>query len=441
MKAVHAKRKVSRLRLGAAWLVLLCGVWGMVQGEKTPYTGQAPVYMVDIESTINPGSLELLEHAIRTAETGQAALLIVRINTPGGLLSTTRDMVARINEAAIPVVGYVGPAGASAGSAGAFILLSTHVAVMQGGTNVGASAPVAGGGRDIEGTLGKKIMNDSRAFMRGIAGSRGRNVEVAESFVADASSLTAEEAKAQNVIDLVVADFSGLLHAIDGREIDFRGGKRVLEVADAEIRQVEPRLRDRLLTHIAHPQIAHLLISLGTLALYVEIVSPGLAFPGVLGVIAVILGLIAVQTLPVHMGFLILLFLGLALMLSEHFVSGFGMLGVGGAVAFILGSLNLFDPAISQESKGAILTISIAVSAAMVATTVLLARVIAADPNRIGDRVEGKTGEAMVSFDTDGYVLVADRRWAASTLEPLRHGDRITVIKQDKSGRLTVKKA
>lgn len=429
-----------RLRFHAGWLMLLAGIWGAVHGEK-PEGGAAPVYLVEIESMINPGALELLEHAIRTAEANAAALLIVRIDTPGGLLATTRDMVGRIGEARIPVVGYVGPAGASAGSAGAFILLSAHVAAMHTGTNVGAAAPVTGEGRDIEGTLGKKIMNDSRAFMRGIAASRGRNAEVAESFVAEARSLTAEEAQAQQVVDLVVGDFSALLPALDGREIDFHGAKRVLRFDADDVRKVEPRLIDRLLSHIAHPQIAHLLISLGTLAIYVEIVSPGLAFPGVLGVIAVILGLVAAQALPVNMGFLILLFLGSALMLAEYFVAGFGVLGIGGAIAFILGSLNLFDPAVSREYAGAILSISIGICVAIVTTTILLTRIITTDPAKVRARLVGKTGEAMVSFDADGHVLVGERRWPATTLEPLRHGERIMVVGQDKHGHLTVKKA
>lgn len=441
MKVPTTASRYKSVRMGIGWLMLLAGVWSAVHGENPAEVNAGPVYLVDIKSTINPGALGLLDYAIRTAESNQAALLIVRINTPGGLLSTTRDMVGRIGESRVPIAGYVGPSGASAGSAGAFILLSTHVAAMQSGTNVGAASPITGEGRDIEGTLGKKIMNDSRAFMRGIANSRKRNAEVAESFVAEASSLTAEEAKQQNVIDLVVGDFSALLAALAGREIDFNGEKRVLRFArDAEIRLIEPRLIDRILSYIAHPQIAHLLISLGTLAIYIEIISPGLAFPGILGAIAVILGLVAAQMLPVNMGFLILLFLGIALMLAEYFVAGFGVLGISGAIAFILGSLNLFDPSVSRNYEGSILSISIAISAAMVATTLLLTRIIAANPERISGRMQGKTGEAMVSFDADGFVLVADRRWPASTLEPLRHGDKVVVVKQDKSGRLTVRK-
>jgi membrane-bound serine protease (ClpP class) len=430
------------LRAGAWWLLLLIGGWSAVHGQGGGANGAPRVYRVDIDGTINPGALGLLEHAIRTAETHDAAALIVRIDTPGGLLSSTRDMVGAIAQSKVPVIGYVGPSGANAGSAGAFVLLAAHVAVMNAGTNLGASSPVAGDGGDIGGTMGRKIMNDSKAFMRSIAASHGRNAEAAERFVSEAESLTAGEAKAQHVIDLVVEDMDGLLAAVDGREIDFHGEKRRLALADAEIQPVEPRLIDRLLVRIAHPQIAHMLISLGMLGIYIEILSPGLAFPGVFGAIAVILGLVAVQTLPVNMGFLMLLFLGIALIVAEYFVAGFGVLGIGGAVAFIIGSFNLFDMSVpAEEHQGVILSISIAVSAVMLLTSFLITRSIIADPGKNQRRVLGKTGEAMVGFDSQGYVLVDEQRWPAETLEPLRHGDRIVVVKQDETGRLTVKKA
>nr|WP_305907744.1 hypothetical protein [Methylomarinum sp. Ch1-1]MDP4520521.1 hypothetical protein [Methylomarinum sp. Ch1-1] len=258
---------------------------GLVQGKSQAETAStaSPVYLVDIDAMINPGSYALLEHAIDIAEANSAAALIVRINTPGGLLSTTRDMVRAIADSRVPVIGYVGPSGASATSAGAFILLSTHIAVMNTGTNVGAASPVAGDGGDIEGTMGKKVMNDSKAFMRSIAKHHHRNADIAELFVSEAKSLTAQEAMQANVIDQVVPVFSELLQAVDGREIQFQGQKLTLKLAGREVRQIEPRLIDYLLKMIAHPQIAHMLISLGLLAIYVEILSPGLTFPGVLG--------------------------------------------------------------------------------------------------------------------------------------------------------------
>lgn len=423
----------------AVWLlVLFTGVGGVVHGQGPSDEGSASVYVVTIDGVINPGSAGLLEHAVETATAAQASALILRIDTPGGLLSSTRDMVSAINQSEVPIIGYVGPAGASATSAGAFILLSTHIAAMNTGTNVGASSPVSGDGGDIEGTMGKKIMNDSRAFMRAIANRRGRNADVAERFVSEAESLTALEALEQSVIDLVVDEFSDLVAAINGRTISFHGEPRTLTLGD-DIRHVEMRLIDRLLQYVAHPQIAHMLISLGMLAIYIEILSPGLAFPGVFGTIAMVLGLVGIQTLPVNVGFLILLFLGLVLMVSEYFVAGFGVLGIGGALAFALGSINLFDMPMPEDYKNTILSITIAVSGAILLTTFLISRSLAFG-SRGSKNLEGHTGEAMVSFDKSGYVLVDDQRWPADTQESLRHGDRIVVISRNQNGHLLVKK-
>lgn len=440
MNLLHARYSITPLRIlaCACLLPLLFAVANDVAYAKKPTASAPPVYLVDIDAVINPGTSSLLEHAIETAETDSAAALIVRINTPGGLLSSTRDMVRAIAESKVPVIGYVGPAGASATSAGAFILLAAHVAVMNSGTNVGAASPVAGDGGDLEGTMAKKIMSDSKAFMRGIADHRNRNADVAERFVSEAESLSATEALEAEVIDLVVPGFSELLKAVDGREIPFHGQLLTLTFTANEIRPIAPRLIDRLLKLVAHPQIAHMLISLGLLAIFIEMLAPGLTLPGVLGAIALVLGLIGMHTLPVNTGFLVLLLFGIALMIAEYFVAGFGVLGIGGAIAFVLGSLNLFDGPISVDHRDTILSVSIAVSAVMLFATLLITgSVIFGSRNK---RLKGKIGEAMVDFDDSGYVLVDHQRWQADTLEPLRHGDRIEVVKLDKDDRLLVKK-
>lgn len=431
---------IKHLRAGSyLFYILLVGLGGFVQG-KTHNPTAPPVYRVDIDTVINPGTSALLEHAIETAQVNAAAALIVRIDTPGGLLSSTRDMVSAISESTVPIIGYVGPAGASATSAGAFILLSTHLAVMNTGTNVGAASPVASDGGEIEGTMAKKIMSDSRAFMRSIARMHQRNADAAERFVSDAVSLTANEALDVNVINLLVPEFSDILRAADGHVILLNGKPFTLSFSDNEVRPVQPRLTDRLLLLIAHPQIAHMLISLGLLAIFIEILSPGLAYPGVLGVIVLLLGLIGVQTLPVNTGFLLLLFLGIVLMIAEYFIAGFGILGLGGAIAFVLGSLNLFDGPIPGGHSGTILSVSIAVSAAMLLATMLISGSFFFGPRK-NKRLIGQIGEAMVDFDHSGYVLVDRQRWPADTLEPIRHGDRIEVVKIDSSDRLWVKKA
>ncbi len=425
----------------AGWMLLIllatAGNWVRGQGGAAV----PAVHIVHLEAIVNPGSAGLLQYAIGQAEAHGAAALIVRIDTPGGLLSSTRDMVSAIAESRVPVIGYVGPSGASATSAGAFLLLATNIAVMNAGTNVGASSPVGGDGMDIQGTMATKVMNDSRAFMRSIAASRGRNADVAEGFVLNADSLTANEALEQGVIDRVVPDFASLINAVDGMHIQFQGQDLTLELDKAELVQVEPRLIDRLLKVISHPQIAHMLISLGVLAIYIEILSPGLAVPGVVGVIALVLGLVGVQTLPVNVGFLLLLFLGVALMLGEYFVAGFGVLGVGGAIAFTVGSLNLFDAGINLEHRGSLLSVSLGVSAAVLLTTFLISRSLLGSTREKNKPMDGKIGEAMVSFNKAGYVLVEEQRWAAETQEPLRHGDRVVVMSRLGADKLLVRKA
>jgi membrane-bound serine protease (ClpP class) len=426
----------TTIRLASAALLLLCGGFGFVLAQPAA-DAQRLVYSVDIDGAINPGALGKLRHAIEVAEANSAAALIVRIDTPGGLLSTTRDMVSAISDARVPVVGYVGPAGASATSAGAFILLATHVASMNAGTNVGASTPVTGEGADIPGAMGSKVLNDTSAFMRSIAQARGRDVQTAERFVTEAASLSAGEALEARVIDVVVDDLADLLPALDGYSFIFRGEPAQLELAGAEVRAVKTRFVDFLLTHLANPQIAYLLIALGSLAIYIEILSPGLALPGVMGVISVILGLVCLQTLPVNTGFQILLFLGIALMIAEYFVAGFGALGIGGAVAFILGSLYLFDEPLPPDYRAVVLPVSLAIGAVMAVTSMLVGSSLLVGWN--ARRLQGQAGEAIVSFETEGFVQVAGKRWPADTLEPVRLGDRIVVVSAGADGRLTVR--
>lgn len=429
----------GRLLRAVIWLGLLsAGMLGLARGEGG--TSEHPVYQTEITGMINPGALHRLQRAIARAEADHAAALVVRINTPGGLLSSTRDMVNAIAESRVPVIGYVGPSGASATSAGALILLSTHVAVMNAGTNLGASSPIAGDGSDIPGTLGKKIMNDSKAFMRSIANEHGRNADVAERFVSEAHSLTAAEALAQNVVDAVVADRSQLLAVVDGRRIRFHGEPLTLTLAAREIRPLSPSLMDGLLQYIAHPQIAHLLLSLGMLCLFIELITPGLALPGVVGAIAVVLGLIGVQTLPVNTGFLLLLALGVILMAVEYFIAGFGVLGIGGAIAFVIGSLNLFDGPTAAQFRTEILSVSVAVAVAMLLTTFLILRSFKGERG-IAKDLAGKTGEAMVSFDHHGHVLVDAQRYPAVTDAPLHYGEPIIVVGKDETGRLLVRRA
>lgn len=435
------KLKATRLRylLGFLCLLVLTSASALhgEQGQEGQDGIDGQVYFAEIKAMINPGALSVLSHAIETAEKNHAEALVIRLNTPGGLLSTTRSMVNAISESHVPVIVYVGPVGASATSAGSFILLASHLAVMNEGTNVGAASPISGSGGDIEGTLGKKVMNDTRAFMRSIAEERARNISEAEKFVSEAHSLTAQEALNENVIDAVVPDQAELLDRIHGMEIRIHNQTHTFNTKGKKWVEIERRLFDRLLIYIAHPQVAYLLTSLGTLGIYVEILSPGLIFPGVLGAIFLVLGLIALQTLPLNVGFIVLMILGIVLMVAEIFVSGFGALGIGGFIAFVLGSLNLFDDPSSVEYRNMILTISIGVGGAIAALGLFVARVFGSPVKR---RLKHRVGEAMVSFDREGHVLIAGETWRAETVEPLKKGDRVVVMEKISHDRVKVKK-
>jgi len=393
--------------------------------EGTDASG--PVLWTDIKATINPGVTGQISHGIREAERRGAAVLVLRLNTPGGLLSSTRDIVSAISASKVPVVGLVAPSGASATSAGAFILLSTHVAVMVGGTNVGAASPVGGGGEEVGETMAAKVMNDTRAFMRSVAESRGRNVDEAELLVSESVSRTAGEALALGLINLEIAGEDALMAALDGRMVAMPGGDVRLDTAGKVLELVPPRLVDEVLTVLAHPQIAYLLTSLGSLAIYVEIMNPGLMIAGIPGAISLILGLICLQVLPTSTGFLLLMFLGIGLMTAELFVAGFGILGIGGAVAFILGSLNLFSEPALPGLSDMIVTTSIAVGAAMLILGFALGRF----GRNVGSRRAGaKVGTALADFSGRGHVRVGEEIWQAVSREPVKRGETLRIKRQ-----------
>ncbi len=396
------------------------------------------VYRTQVRSTINPGALTQIGHAIGVAERAQGEALVIELDTPGGLVSTTRDIVSAISRSRVPVVVYVTPAGSAATSAGSFILMASHVSVMDEGTNVGAASPISGSGEDIGGTLGKKIMSDTRAFMRSTAEARGRNAALAERFVSEALSLTASEARRLQVVDLVIPGPQALLASLHGMEVELRGKTRKLDTEGSHLVDIAPRAMDLLLSHLAHPQIAYLLTTLGSLGIFVEILSPGLLFPGIFGVISLILGLVCLQTLPVEVGFLLLLLLGLGLMFAEVFVEGFGVLGIGGLVAFVLGSLNLFDEPSTVEYRWTVLTLSLGIGAAFLLLTLLVARGVLFPSGR--RRLAGRAGEAMVAFQDEGYVLVGEESMRAQTVEPLEKGDAVTVLETLPKGKVRVKK-
>lgn len=302
-----------------------------------------PIVSIEVDGGITPATVEYIRDALAVSAERGAAALVIRLDTPGGLLESTKLIVKDLLGSSTVTVVYIAPGGAGATSAGVFVTMAAHVAVMAPGTNIGAAHPVAGGGQDIEGDMRKKVENFAASLSKTIAQQRGRNAEWAEQAVRESVSITEKEAVEINVVDFVARDMTDLIAQLDGREFTIDGNPVVLRTADAAIVRQEMTFRQKVLDLIANPNLAYMLMALGMLGLYIEFYNPGLLFPGVAGLICLLLGLWATQVLPVNYTGLALIVVGLALMTAEIFTPSFGILGVGGMIAFVLGSIFLFE--------------------------------------------------------------------------------------------------
>ena len=306
------------------------------------------VHLIVIDGVINPATADFLRESIQTAQRESAAALVLQIDTPGGLLDSTKEMVKDLLGAPLPVLVYVAPSGGGAISAGVFITMAGTVAAMAPGTNIGAAHPVGPQGEDIGGDMREKVENSAVSLSRSIAQERGRNIEWAEKAVRESVSITEQEAVELGVVDLIADSVDDLLRKASGREVRLGQATVTLALGGAEVVRQEMRLKHKILNVIAHPNVAYLLMMAGFLGLYVEFTNPGLLFPGIAGGICLLLALTAFQVLPINYGGIALILLGIALLVSELFLPSFGVLGIGGIVAFVLGSLLLFDTPESQ---------------------------------------------------------------------------------------------
>jgi membrane-bound serine protease (ClpP class) len=383
------------------------------------------VLKAPIEGPIGPATLHYLENVFDELESTDAQAVVLEINTPGGLLTSTREIIQLINSSQKPVITLVGPSGARAASAGAFILLAGHWAMMMEGTNTGAASPIDSSGQDLGETLKKKVFEDTQALMRSLAESRGRNVEMAEKFVKDAISLTDTEALEANVINQRVTDKKDLAKALAKVIFLFRDRQINFEKRNLTFKEIKKRPIDHLLTFIANPQVAYMFTSLGTLGIYMEVLGGGLIFPGVFGVICLILGLMALSTLPINTGFLILLLFGVALLTAEVFVSGFGVLGLGGLIAFFLGSLYLFDEPIGGDYMVIVYTIT----ACLGLMFVLLGFVLVRAPKTAASLVGGQAVCSADFINGAGFVLLKGQNLKAISKsgEAFRDGDIVSI--------------
>ena len=390
------------------------------------------VDIIDVAGPINPASADFIADSITQAQSNGAAALIIQIDTPGGLLSSARAIVKTLLNSPVPVIAYVAPAGASAASAGTFVVEAANIAAMAPGTTIGAAHPVEMGGGDIEGTLGQKMENFTASFAKTIARQRGRNEAWMEEAVRKSSALDDREALKLHVIDLVAPNLPSLLKQITGRQLSLPGGRAVtLDLAGATINNRGMRFGENVLNRLADPNLMYLLMLAGLLGLYFEFAHPGVYLPGVVGAICLLLALASFEVIPINLAGFLLILLGTGLLVSELFVTSYGVLGIGGVIAFVLGSLFLVD---MSQTNLAIDRATIAGAAAAFSAIVLgLGYVVMRERHRPAmtgrEGLIGEIGEVREAIQpgSAGRVLVHGELWRAVSDTALSPGTPVQV--------------
>jgi len=396
-------------------------------------TTSAPIIVeVDLNDIVHPVSAAYVRDGINHAKQLNARAVILRLDTPGGLADSMRDIVESVLSSPMPVITWVGPNGARAASAGFFILLAGDVAVMAPGTNAGAAHPVSATGQKIEDVMEKKIVSDASAYIRSYTAKRGRNAELAELAVTESRSFTAEEALKETLIDAVISDTQGIIEQYDGKEIRRFDDRPVkLQLRGATIQNFEMTTRQRILSRVLDPNLALILALAGLLGLYVEITHPGLIAPGIIGAISLILALFAFNMLPVNWAGAALIVLAIALFVLEATVTSHGLLAIGGIIAMIAGGLMLVEGPIPQLRVRLSTTLGVTIPVAVI--TIVLVRLVYLSHRRkssVGEEgMIGEAGVAKTDIHKQGKVLVHGEYWNAFSERPIPAGARVRVIK------------
>ena len=396
---------------------------------------------MEIEGTINPVKERYLERALQQAGDSNATLLIIRLDTPGGLLSSTRKMVEMQLESDVPIVAYVAPGGAQAGSAGTFLTAAANVAVMAPGTNIGAATPVSASGEDIGETLANKVTNDASALIRSIAEERNRNAEKLEETVRQGASFTASEAVALDMVDFIATDINDLIRQLDGLEVTTGSGPIILRTEGMAARDLEKNLLEHFLEFLANPDVAFLLLTIGGLAVVIELFNPGMIVPGVVGIVLLILAFLALGSLPVNWAGVALIILAMALAFLETQVSGFGVLGVAAAICLVLGGFLLFaqfgtpSPTLPPVSVNPFLIVA---TAAILAGGLLylmwcIRKSQREDRSEDSFHLMGRLGTVVTELSPRGVVRMEDGNWTAVTDDEqvIAEGEKVIVIGVD----------
>jgi len=413
------------LAIFAFWFALAVGA--------QPVTAAPKVIAVDVDGVVHPITVEIVASALARAREEHATLLLVRLDTPGGLMDAMRSIIQAFDSSPIPVVTYVAPSGGRAASAGFFLLEAGDVAAMAPETNTGAAHPVAMG-VEMDAVMSKKVENDAAAYLRSICGRRGRNSEVAETAVRQSKSFTEREALDQHLIDLVAGE-SDLLGALDGRVVTRLDGSQVtLHTAGAQVEPYQRTLRQKIISAVADPNIALLLLVIGGLCIYLEFSSPGMIAPGVIGAILVLLGLAAISVLPINWLGVALLGLAFTLFALEAKFTAHGVLGVGGTVSMVLGAVMLIDSPWPAIRVHWVTAIGVALPFSVI-TILLLTLAVRARRNKVETGSEGMigaVGTALTPVALEGKVFVHGEYWDAVASQPVTAGARVRVTAIEK---------
>jgi membrane-bound serine protease (ClpP class) len=388
----------------------------LAQGQQAPHA-----LVLRVDGIINPVKERLISRTIEQAEEGQATLVIIQLDTPGGLLDSTRKIVEMMLEADVPIAVYVSPRGAQAGSAGTFITAAANFAVMAPATNIGAATPVSATGENLNETLANKATNDAAALIRSIAQVRGRNAEKLEETVREAASFSAREAVELNIADFIATDLEDLLAQLDGRVVETNAGTITLDTQDVELRRVEKTFLEHFLEFISDPNVSFILITVGSLGIIVELFNPGLIVPGVVGAISLLLAFLALGNLPFNWAGVAFIILAIVLMVLEILVAGFGILGIGAVISFIVGGLLLFaqfgggSPTLPPISVN--LWLLGGVAGVLALGLLFVARTIQ-QSRRPGSQLDtpslvGATGRVTAKLAPRGAVWVRNENWTA----------------------------
>jgi membrane-bound serine protease (ClpP class) len=385
------------------------------------------------DGVINPVAAEYLHDALASAEADKAQALVIALNTPGGLDTSMRLIIKDMTAAAIPVVVYVSPSSGRAASAGVFITMAAHVAAMAPGTNIGAAHPVNMGGGDMDKTMKDKVENDSVAYIKSLAQQRGRNAAWAEDAVRKSVSITEREALKLNVVDLVAEDVQALLKQVDGRKVHLSSGPVVMKTAGAGLREFPMGLRLEWLKAVSDPNIAYLLMTIGTIGIIAELYSPGAILPGIVGAISLILAFYAFQSLPVNYAGILLFLLGIVFFVLEASVTSYGLLAIGGVISMVIGSVMLIksDAEFFQISWAVILPVVTLASAFTLLVIGTGIHALRRRPATGREEMVGLVGVARTALAPDGQLAVRGELWEAVSEQPVSPGEQVEVTAVD----------